>query len=124
MTPSIKISPSTAINSLPLPPLPPSRVGVVTKTTNIDGTSFRYRVEDQEIFVAPSNVKKAFILQKLSVDQGQGFEHGLIMYRIGYYMIGHKPRMKGKWAWGQFAAMMTAEELKLIVEKMEVRGWI
>jgi hypothetical protein len=64
------------------------------------------------------------LLQKLAFDEGRGFENGPIMYRIAYYMIGHKPRMKGKWAYGQFAAMMTGAELKVIVKEMEEKGWM
>jgi len=105
-------------------PLPPSRVGKVTETTNIDGTPFVYEVEEQEIFVAPSNPQKAFLLQKLIVQQGGGVEPGAIVFRIGYYTIAHKPRARGKWAWGQFAAMMTPVELKIIFKKMEEKGWL
>jgi hypothetical protein len=46
------------------------------------------------------------------------------MFRIGYYMIAHKPRVRGKWAWGQSAAMMTPEELQLIVTQMQGKGWL
>jgi hypothetical protein len=45
-------------------------------------------------------------------------------YRFCHYMIAHKPRMKGKWAFGQFAPMMTAEELKLVFEKVKAKGWM
>lgn len=105
-------------------PLPPSRVGKVTETTNIDGTPFVYKVEEQEILVAPSNPQKAFLLQKLIVQRGGGVEPSSVLLRIGYYIIAHKPRTRGKWAWGQFAAMMTPVELKIIVKKMEEKGWL
>ena len=77
-----------------------------------------YTFEDEEVFVAPSNEKKAFCFQKLRFDDGRE------EYRICYYMIAHKPRMKGKWAFGQFAPMMRAEELKLIFEKAKAKGWL
>jgi len=112
------------MNPLATPPLPGSRVGQRTETTNIDGTPFIYRVDEQEIFIAPSNPKKAFLLQKLIVECGGGVPSGSAMFRIGYYMIGHKPGARGKWAWGQFAAMMTPEELSLIVTKMREKGWV
>jgi hypothetical protein len=116
--------PPGLINSLPTPALPPSRVGARTRTTNIDGTPFVYRVAEQEIFIAPSNPKKAFLLQKLIVERGGNVVPGSALLRIGYYMIGHKPRARGKWAWGQFAAMMTPDEMTLIMTKIEANGWL
>jgi hypothetical protein len=106
------------------PPLPTSRKGVITKTEKIDGSPMIYRVEDDAIFEAPSNPAKAFLLQKLVFDEGQGFESGPVMFRIAYYMIANRPRIKGKWAYGQFAAMMTPAELKVIVRRMEEKGWL
>jgi hypothetical protein len=106
------------------PPLPPSRIGVITRTKKIDGSSMIYRVEDEEFFVAPSNPGKAFRLQQLRFDDGAGFEAGHTEYRVCYYMIAHRPRMKGKWAFGQFAPLMTPEELSLIVSKLHTKGWL
>lgn len=107
-----------------VPPLPPSRKGAITRTERIDGSPLVYRVEDEDIFIAPSNPRKAFLLHKLGVDDGNGVENGSVMFRIGYYMIAHKPRVKGKWAWGQFAPMMTPEELDLIVRRLREKGWL
>jgi len=106
------------------PPLPPSRIGVITRTKKIDGSPMIYRVEDEDFFIAPSNLGKAFRLQQLRFDDGAGFETGHTEYRICYYMIAHRPRMKGKWAFGQFAPLMTPEELSLIVSKLRNKGWI
>jgi len=39
-------------------------------------------------------------------------------------MIAHKPRMKGKWAWGQFAPMMTEAEMVEIFDRLKAKGWI
>ena len=113
----------TVIPNASVPPLPPSRVGKVTRTKKIDGSPLIYRVEVDEFFVAPSNPKKAFYLQKLRFDDGDGFEKGHDEYRICYYMIAHKPRTKGKWAFAQYAPFLTGEELKLIVQKMQSKKW-
>ncbi|HEX8675474.1 MAG TPA: hypothetical protein VF710_26505, partial [Longimicrobium sp.] len=99
------------------PPLP-SRLGKVTQRKAIDGSPLIYEVEDEEVFVAPSNPGKAFCLQKLR------FSDGRSEFRICYYMIAHKPRMKGKWAFGQFAPMMTPDELEMIVAIVRRKGWI
>ena len=77
-----------------------------------------YTVEDEVVFEAPSTPGKAFCLQKLR------FEDGRDEFRICYYMIARKPRMKGKWAYGQFAPMMTPKELQLIFEKAKEKGWL
>ena len=100
-----------------LPPLP-SRIGKTTRRKTIDGSTMVYTVEDEDVFLAAPNRGKAFCLQKLR------FEGGREEYRICYYMIAHKPRMKGKWAFGQFAPMMTAEQMKLIVQKIKAKGWL
>jgi hypothetical protein len=39
-------------------------------------------------------------------------------------MIAEKPRLCGKWAHGQFAPMMTKEEMLMIYEKAKAKGWI
>ena len=77
-----------------------------------------YKVIDEEVFLAPSNKNKAFCLHKLQFDDGRE------EFRIAYYMIAHKPRMKGKWAYGQFAPMMTSKELALILQKAKSKGII
>jgi hypothetical protein len=99
------------------PPLP-SRIGKSTRTRRIDGTPLHYTVEDEVSFVAPSNPGKAFYLHKLR------FEDGRVEFRICYYMIAYKPRMKGKWAFGQFAPMMTGEEMAMLFRRAQEKGWL
>jgi hypothetical protein len=107
-----------------LPPLPVSRVGKITRRKKIDGTPLVFRVDDQELFVAPSNRKKAYLLQKIRIDDGEGFVKGHWEYRIAYYMIGHRDRVKGRWAFGQFAPIMTPEDLAAIVQRLQQKGWL
>ena len=96
----------------------PCRLGKTTRAKTIDGSPLVYTVEEEDVFIAPSNVEKAYCLQKLRLDDGT------VGYRICYYMIAKKPRMKGKWAFGQFAPMMTSEEMCLIFEKAKAKGWV
>jgi hypothetical protein len=98
--------------------LPKSRIGRKTNRKTIDGKPLMYTVIDDEIFIAPSNNRKAFCLQKLK------FIDGSEQLRIAYYMIAEKPRMRGKWAYGQFAPMMTKEEMRMIFEKASEKKWI
>ena len=99
------------------PPLP-RRLGKKTNTTGIDGSPLVYTVIDEAIFPAKSNPNKAFCLHKIRHEDGRE------ELRIGYYMIAHKPRMKGKWAWGQYAPMMTKEEMAQIINEIKTRKWI
>lgn len=99
------------------PPLP-SRLGKTTRTKSIDGRPVIYTVVDEDVFLALSNERKAFCLHKIRHANGKE------EFRIGYYMIAHRPRMKGKWAWGQFAPIMTAQEMDLIFQHVKAKGWI
>jgi hypothetical protein len=96
----------------------PKRLGKKTITTKIDGSPLIYEVVDEEVFIAPSNDRKAFCLQRLRFDDGQE------VFRISYYMIAERARMRGKWAFGQFAPMMTQEEMNMIFIKVKEKGWI
>lgn len=44
--------------------------------------------------------------------------------RLGYYIIGKKPKMRGKWVWGQFAALMPIKDFRHLVREAKKRGWI
>jgi hypothetical protein len=50
-------------------------------------------------------------------------EENRIELRLGYYIIGKKPRMKGKWVWGQYAAMIPVEDFKNLFEEAKTEGW-
>jgi len=50
-------------------------------------------------------------------------EDGRIELRLGYYLIGKKPRSKGKWVWGQFAPLMPPEDFNYLVQKAKKQGW-
>lgn len=98
--------------------LPKPRLNRKSYRKTIDGKPMIYEVVDEDIFLAPSNNRKAFCLHKLR------FEDGREQFRIAYYIIAEKPRMRGKWAYGQFAPMMTKEEMQMIFEKARAKGWI
>ena len=98
--------------------LPKSRVGKKSYRKTIDGKPMVYEVVDDEFFLAQSNERKAFYLQKLK------FEDGQEIFRIAYYMIAERGRVKGKWAFGQFAPMMTKEEMAIIFDKIKDKGWL
>ncbi len=97
---------------------PKSRLGKRSFRKTIDGKPLVYEVVDEEIFLAPSNNHKAFCLHKLRMEDGRE------IFRIAYYMVAEKSRMRGKWAYGQFAPMMTKEEMVIIFEIIQAKGWI
>lgn len=46
------------------------------------------------------------------------------LFRFGYYIIGKRPKMKGKWVWGQFAPFITRRDFEVIVAEAREKGWI
>jgi hypothetical protein len=62
---------------------------------------------------------KIICLQLLRFD-----EDGREQVRIGYYVIGKKPRMLGRWVWGQYATMMPLKDFKALIQQAEKKGWM
>jgi hypothetical protein len=100
-----------------LPPLP-SKTGHRGKHVfPPDGHIVGYEIIDEVRIPHTGFLEKIICLQRIK------FDHGAIELRLGYYIIGKKPRMKGKWVWGQFAATMPAQDLLSIVELAKTKGW-
>jgi hypothetical protein len=78
------------------PPLPPNigRSGVLIYPP--DGERKRFTITDEIRRRQSDNPNKVIVLQRVE------FEDGRKQVRIGYYVIGKKPKMKGKWVWGQY----------------------
>jgi hypothetical protein len=100
-----------------------SSIGEVTITEKIDGSPLVFRVEDEVVFLAADSPKKAFRVQLLRMWDDTGFDNGLPEYRICYYMIAHRPRMKDKWAFGQFAPMFSPDDLATLLKVIQEKGW-
>jgi hypothetical protein len=97
----------------------PSRIGKITKREDIFGNPMIYEVLDEIIYIPPSNPGKAIYLQKLQFEPDKTIE-----LRLCYYMIGQKGNRKGKWLYGQFAAMVRPEDLEYILLQAREKGWI
>ncbi len=78
-----------------------------------------YKVLDEIVYIPPSNPGKAIYLQRLQFEPDKQIE-----LRLCYYMIGQKGRGKGKWLYGQFAAIIRQEDLECILSQARERGWI
>ena len=62
--------------------------------------------------------EKYFINKKLE------FEKRKVELRLGYYILGEKPRMKNKWVWGQFTPQMPLIDFKRIINKAKKKGFV
>lgn len=96
----------------------PNNVGRITKWKNIRGEVRHFTIVDEIRRLQSDNANKLICLQKLWSRENRREE-----YRLGYYMIGVKPRMAGKWTWGQFATIIPARDFRAIVRTAERRGW-
>lgn len=100
------------------PPYPDKR-GKKGKGNDIDGTSFTFVILDDIVRPQSTNPNKVIYLQKIQFDLD-----GKIEFRIAYYIIGKKPKMAGKWVFGQYATMMNPDDFDFIVKEARTRGWI
>ena len=101
-----------------LPPLPITKGNRGTLIEPVTGNKWHFRVIDEVVQVLSDYPDKAIYLQKLEFE-----EDGSIELRLGYYIIGKKPRMLGKWVWGQYAALMPVSDFEQIIEKAKAKGW-
>jgi hypothetical protein len=42
--------------------------------------------------------------------------------RIGYYILGKKPKVLNKWVWGQYCPLIPKRDLKALMNKAKRRG--
>jgi hypothetical protein len=99
------------------PPLA-SRVGKRGTARKPSGATFHWVVED-EIRLE----HRGLPTMRICFERIRFEENGRVEIRLGYYMIGEKPRMKGKWVWGQYSPMMPIEDFKLLIDEATARGW-
>jgi len=95
-------------------PTLPSNIG--KRKTITDGQSFT--VLDEVTQIQSTAPNKVIYLQKLQ------FKDGQIELRLAYYIIGKKPKMAGKWVWGQYATMIPVKDFRAILRKASEKGWI
>ena len=100
-------------------PVLPSKVGARGKLIlPPDGYVLHYTITD-EVRVTQSDMReKILCLQRIE------FEDKRIEVRLGYYIIGKKPKMRGRWVWGQFAALMPMRDFRALIRAAEKKGWI
>jgi hypothetical protein len=107
------------MNTAPLPVLP-SNVGKRGKIVSPGSNTVSYFTIKEEIRRNDSSREgKILCLQKIEFESGPHTE-----IRLGYYVIGTKPKMKDKWVWGQFAVLMVLDDFKALIREAETKGWI
>lgn len=88
--------------------------------TNINGIKEKRALGNVVFQQASESPEKVFVLQE--VESNSAKEKGQKSLRIGYYIIGKKEKMRGKWVWGQYAPFITDKDLKILIEKAEKEG--
>lgn len=101
-----------------LPPLP-KNIGKHGRVKTINGVIKQFTIQDEVSFPQSNNKKKAINLQRI-----QFIEGGRIELRLGYYIIGKKPKVLGKWVWGQFATMLPTEDFCKAYRLAQEKGWL
>ncbi len=98
-----------------LPKLKINKKGVIA---DINGKRINFEVKKQVTLRQSNYPEKTFVLQELQ------FENGKKEIRLGYYIIGKKPRSKGKWVWGQFCPLFPKKDFIKIIKKAKTAGII
>ena len=98
-------------------PPAPSNKGKYCVGRKPEGGHFRFTIVDEFHIKQTKLPTKLIYLQKIKFDSD-----GRIEYRLGYYVIGKRPVMRGRWVWGQFATMIPLRDFRRIVRKAKSRG--
>lgn len=82
-----------------------------------NGELLRFTVIDEITRFQSDLESKVICLQRLRFDDGRE------EVRLGYYVIGKLPRMRGRWVWGQFATLVPLEDFASLVHEARRRRW-
>lgn len=96
----------------------PSHIGKRGRIKFVDGGFGYYTIEDEIVqtsSIGPGD--KKLVLQRIEYDDGN------TELRFGYYVIGKKGRMKGKWTWGQFSPFIPLDNFINMVDEAKRKGW-
>lgn len=99
------------------PPLP-DNVGKTRRIPAIDGSIRHFKIEDEIIRWQSGNDRKIIVLQKM-----RNVEEDRLEFRFGYYMIGLRPRARGRWVWGQFCLLIPELDLMALLREARRRSW-
>jgi len=77
-------------------------------------TYFTNKFIDYEIMPQCDTRNKYFVIELIRPEFRKKPE-----IRIGYYIIGKKPSVAGKWVWGQFAPMIPQKDVSGIFKRIQ-----
>jgi hypothetical protein len=100
-------------------PATPNNVGKNRRIQTIDGSILHWQIEDEIIRRQSASNQKIIVFQKMRC-----FEDDRVEFRLGYYMIGLKPKAKGRWVWGQFCLFIPKEDLVALISEAKRRKWL
>jgi len=101
----------------------------------VTGVNYIYRSHPGSVIVANHGERLGFTItdeirrgqsdlpSKIIVLERVHFDDGRDEVRLGYYIIGKKPRMLGKWVWGLYATLLPLADFASIVKEAQARGW-
>lgn len=95
-----------------------SNIGKIGNARIPEGSIYTFKIKDEICRPQSDYPEKMLCLQLI---EWQGGEKEL---RLGYYIIGKKPKMRGKWVWGQFASMMPTKDFEAIIKDAVNKGWV
>lgn len=98
--------------------LPKLRIKKSGSLIDINGKRKKFKIGEYVTLKQSNYPKKKFVLQEIL------FEDGKKELRVGYYIIGKKPRSKDKWVWGQFCPLFPKKDLERLIQKAKNKGII
>src|SRR5437870_13595890 len=90
-----------------------------------DNFVVHYEIAD-EVRVVQSNLPgtKILCLQKIRFLDGRRPSDPATEVRLGYYIIGKKPSVRGRWVWGQYCTSMPYRDFRALIRKAQKKGWL
>jgi len=99
-------------------PPPPTHIGEHRSVRMPDRSRLSFTIVGEIHFAQSGAPHKQIYLQRLRFDDGR------IQLRLGYFKIGKKKRMRGRWVWGQYATMLPVADFRRIIKKARRKGWL
>lgn len=86
------------------------------RLTDINGKRVRFDIVEHVLLRQSTFPQKMFVLEKIRFQESSQ-KNRKEEIRIGYYIVGKKGRMKGRWTWGQFCPFFPRRDLKQIIAR-------
>jgi hypothetical protein len=84
-----------------------------------NGGHYHFTIDDEMYFKQLNLPGKLLYLQRLKFEKD-----GRLEPRLGYYIIGKKPAMRGRWVQGEFATMMPVVDFRRIMNLAKQKRWL